>query len=216
MWNAVRFGVIREEELTRTVKARAGLQTAAEARRALGSAIGALRCALDEQDAREMAAQLPRRLARILDRKPDTVVRNVEGLYAEALRRERVGVGFAREHVQVVIQVLGSCVDPELVGKLERRLPRDIAALFQRRPAESPPPAHTRLHPDKAKTARVTLSMARPGFADTIADAHHPLAHRASVARSNAPHAERMVETAHSTRPGREDETLASSPRRTR
>jgi hypothetical protein len=56
-----------------------------------------------------------------------------------------------------------------------------------------------------------TLARARPGTADPIADARHELAHTGSVVRSPAPHAEDRVETARSTRPSREDETLASS-----
>jgi uncharacterized protein (DUF2267 family) len=201
-----------ENELARTAKARGGLQTVEQGRRALTAVLGALRCALDEQDVRSLADALPARTSRTLRREPTGAVRDSEHLFAEAARRERVSLGFAREHTQVVLELLAGELDPELIARLRRRLPASIAALLRppsRRAAGAPP--HVRVHAARAPSPAQTLSRARPGSSDAIAEARHELAHAGSVARSAAPHAERMVETARSTRPGREDETLATT-----
>jgi uncharacterized protein (DUF2267 family) len=204
-------------ELILHVKAAAGLRSLREARRATAAALGALRCALEEEDARALSKALPRKLAHLLERPQTTVVQSIEGLYADAERRERVGLGFAMEHVQVVLQVLLRQLDPELVTRLRKRLSPDVAELLEEHVQSAEPPPHVRIHPGHLPTRIQTLSRARPGTAEPIADTHHELAHEGSVVRSDAPHADRMVETARSTRPNREDETLArGAPRSSR
>jgi uncharacterized protein (DUF2267 family) len=59
--------------------------------------------------------------------------------------------------------------------------------------------------------ARRTLSSARPGPSEPIAEAPRPLAHRDSVARSAAPHAKRQVGTGHPTHAAGEGATLANA-----
>jgi uncharacterized protein (DUF2267 family) len=198
-------------DLVGLVRERGGLRTAREARRALGAAIGALRCALDDEDAPVVAAELPRDLARVLERTATKTVRNTKALYAETERRERVGLGFAMEHAQVVLQVLAEHLNPELVSRLRKSLPSDIAALLKRRRFPAGPPPYVHEHPAHRDTPLQTLSRSRPGASETIAEAGGELAHRASVARTSNPRIDRMVASARSTRPGHEDETLATS-----
>jgi uncharacterized protein (DUF2267 family) len=200
-----------EQELTLLVKTRAGLRTTKEAKRALGAALGALGCALDDQDARAVSKELPPRFAKMLARSTANVVGSVEALYAEADRRERVGLGFAMEHTQVVLQVLAKQLDPEVVARLRSRLPSDIASLLRDRSPFSEPPPYVHAHAERGPAPVQTLSRARPGTAEPIAETGHELAHAGSVARARAPHMEAMVETARSTRPGREDDTLATT-----
>jgi uncharacterized protein (DUF2267 family) len=200
-----------DRELTLLVKTDAGFQTFAEARLAIRSAMGALACALDDEDAHALELAVPAKVARPLRRPSSTVVRSVHGLYVEAERRERVGLGFAIEHAQVVYRVLARRLDPELVARLRRHLPPDIAELLGDRPPEEEAPSHVRVHPTLVPPPPQTLARARPGSAEPIAGTRHALAHEGSVARSPAAHAARMVETARSTRPAREDETLASA-----
>lgn len=202
---------MNERELTELVKTRAGLRTTREAKRALGAAIGALRCALEEDDALATAKELPPALARVMERSPATLVRGARALYAETERRERVGLGFATEHAQAVLQVLSEQLDPEVVARLRKRSPKEVAALLRPRRAFQPPPPHVHGHPAREPPPIQTLSRARPGTAEPIAETRHEVAHAGSVARSGAPHAERLVETARSTRPGREDQTLAAT-----
>lgn len=199
-----------EREVALLIKERAGMRTAGEARLALQSALGALRCALDDEDARATSRALPSRLARVLDRTPPTVVRKAGDLYAEAGRRERVTAGFAIEHAQVVLQVLARQLEPELVARLRSHLPADIAALLAVPEPFPEAPPHVHSHPATRPAPAQTLSRARPGTSEPIAETRHEVAHADSVVRSSAPHADRMVETARSTRPGREDDTLAS------
>ncbi len=200
-----------ERALSLLVKERAGLRTASEAKRAIGAALAALGCALDEDDAHALASDLPAGLARFLSRSHAHVVRNAADLYAAAEQREHTGLGFAREHVQVVLGTLASELDPELVVRLRKHLPPDVASLLRWRDPSPPPPPHVHAHPPRREAPIQTLSRARPGTAEPIADASHPLAHAGSVARAPAPHADRMVETARSTRPSREDDTIATT-----
>ena len=208
--------VVDEQELVARVKERAALRTAHEAHRALEAAVGALRCALANDDAIAIARELPARLTRILERAASSTVHSARALYDEALRRERVGAGFGVEHVQVVLQVLAELLDPESVVRLRKRLPPDIADLLRARTSSVEPPVLVHEHPAQRSAPRQTLSRARPGTTDPIAEADHVLAHEYSVARSPASHSERWIGTARSTRPEREDETLATSRSRER
>jgi uncharacterized protein (DUF2267 family) len=203
--------MVGEPELISLVKERAGLQTAREARKAVWASLGALRCTLEDADAKALAAVLSKELAARLERAATSAVCGIEAFYAEMGRRERVGLGFAMEHAQVTLQVLAELLDPELVARLHRRLPGDVATLLARHhtPADAPPHVHT--HPGRRDTPIQTLSRSRPGSSETIAEAGGELAHRSSVARTRTPHADRIVASATSTRPGREDDTLATS-----
>lgn len=193
------------------VRSGGGLRTDTEAWRALGATLGALRGAMDEEDARDLSRALPERLARVL-RRPTTLpaIRSARSLYAEVARRERIELGYAMEQVQVVLRVLASELDGERVALLRRRLPSDIAGLLRRERPRARPPPYVHAHPARRSAPPQTLSRARPGAAEPIAETQHDLAHTGSVTRTARPHAETMVETARSTRPGREDETLAS------
>jgi uncharacterized protein (DUF2267 family) len=203
-----------QRALNRIVQERAGLASTAEAARAVDATLAALRCALDDDDARGLASALPVRFSRSMSAPAPTAVHDADGLYREALRREGVRRGFAIEHAQAVLEALSRLLPTEQVERLRKHLPGDIASLLQERgipEPELPTPVH--LRPEHAMNERRTLSRGRPGTSDPIAEAEHGLAHEGSVARSSSGHAERMVETARSTRPGREDETLAAARR---
>lgn len=202
---------IDERELGARVEAAAGLRQARDRERAIGATLVALRAALAEDDARVLADSLPRALSRLLERRTGMAVRRATDLYAQVERREQRGRGFAMEHAQAVLGALARSLDPEVVDRLRRHLPSDIAVLL-RAPAHYPAPApYVHSHPATRPVDVQTLSRARPGASQTIAEASGPLAHTKSVARTPGGHSERMVETARSTRPGREDETLAST-----
>ncbi len=196
---------------TALVKDRAGLRTEREAKKAVQAAVGALRCALDDEDARSLAAAFHPAMTGIFERSPATQVDGLGAFYAETERRERVGLGFAMEHAQVVMQVLAERLDPELLARLRKRIPPDIAALLSARPTPADPPPHVHMHPPHDPIPLQTLSRAKPGTAEPIAEAGRPLAHGRSVVRTESPHADEMVETAHSPRSSREDETLSGS-----
>jgi uncharacterized protein (DUF2267 family) len=202
---------VAELEIVTRVKERAGLRGAREATRALTATLGALRCALADDDAHALAAALPAKLARPLERPANAAVSDARELYAEVDRRTHLGAGFAVEHAQAAMQVLAETLEGELVTRLRKHLPDSVAALLERRPAPPPPPPHEHLHPAHRAEPIQTLSRSRPGTAEPIADVHHEVAHAASVARSRTPHTDRAVGTARSTRPSREDDTLATT-----
>jgi len=193
------------------VKAHAGLRTAREAERAVRATLGAMACALDDDDARALANALPERLRRPLARRSHPRVVGLDGFYAEAELRERVGAGFAREHAQAVLEVMAGILEPDLVARIRRHLPPDVAALLRTRTPTPEPPPYVHTHPEHRSRSVQTLSRSRPGTSEPISEATHVLAHPGSVARATAAHAERMVETARSTRPAREDETLSTA-----
>jgi hypothetical protein len=167
---------------------------------------------LAEDDARALSAALPRDVGKYLSRPVHRNVTTLEELYAETQRRERVDPGFAREHAQTVLEVLATTLDAELIERLRKHVSPDVAALLRsRETTPEPPPPHVHAHPAHVPSPIQTLSRSRPGAAEPIAEAAHPLAHAGSIARSDAAHAERMVETARSVRPAREDETLATA-----
>ncbi|HXN31093.1 MAG TPA: DUF2267 domain-containing protein [Polyangiaceae bacterium] len=199
------------QKLSALVKDRAGLRTEREAKRALVAAVGALRCVLDDEDARSLAAALRPAMGSVLERPRAAQVDDLGAFYAEAERRERVGLGFAMEHAQAVMQVLAERLDPELVARLHVRIPSDIATLLTARPLPADPPPHLHVHPPRAPTPLQTLSRSKPGSAEPIAEARHALAHEESVARTGSPHAGEEVATARSPRASREDETLSGS-----
>ena len=193
------------------MKDHAGLRTAREAERAVRAALGALACALADDDALALSQALPDGPRRWLAGPKGGAIGTIDELYAEAQRREGVEPGFAREHVQAVLEVLAAELNAELLERIRKHLPPDIAELLRAgvSPAEPPPFVHT--HPAHAPKPIQTLSRSRPGTAEPIAETRHALAHSGSVVRSSTPHGERMVETARSTRPAREDETLATA-----
>jgi uncharacterized protein (DUF2267 family) len=203
--------VLEEHDLVMGVKERAGLRGSREATRALTATLGALRCALDDGDARALAAALPAKLARPLQRPGRAAVHSAKELYAEVDRLTTLGAGFALEQAQAAMQVLAESLEGELLARLLRRLPGDVASLLERRKAPPPPPPHEHLHPARRAEPVQTLSRSRPGSAEPIADVRHELAHAGSVARTRTPHTERYVGTARSTRPSREDDTLATT-----
>lgn len=142
---------MEEEELVSRVKTLAGLRNHREARRAIGAVVGALRCSLAQEDAESVAAELPHSFAKIVAQPATSRVENSAALYEETERRERVGLGFALEHCQVVLRVLAELFDLETLARLRKRVPGDIAALLRRRPrASEPPPPHVHEPPEAA------------------------------------------------------------------
>jgi hypothetical protein len=115
--------------------------------------------------------------------------------------------------VQAVLEVMATTLEPELIERVRKHLAPDIASLLRARERERPEelPPHVRAHPAHDAAPIQTLSRSRPGTAEPIAETRHLVAHVGSVARSGAAHAERVVERGRSTRPAREDETLASA-----
>lgn len=193
------------------VREHAGLRTAREAERAVRATLGAIARALADDDALALSKALPDSLRRWLDPAEGRAIGTIDELYAESQRRERVEPGFAREHVQAVLGVLASELDAELLERIRKHLPPDIAELLRSGAPATEPPPYVHTHPARAPRPIQTLSRSRPGTAEPIAETKHALAQSGSVARSPAPHGERMVETARSTRPAREDETLATA-----
>jgi uncharacterized protein (DUF2267 family) len=199
-----------ERDLVQRVKDRAGARTSREAQGICAAVLGALGGALEPVDAEALVQALP-----------DVAVRSRastrealdgwEALVDEVARRERVGRGFALEHAQVVLEALASFLEPAVLARIERSLPRDVAGWMRKPELPDDAPPHVHRHPGHGEHSLQTLSRSRPGASETIAEAHGALAHTGSVARSRSAHGERRIGSASSSRPGREDETLASS-----
>ncbi len=126
---------------------------------------------------------------------------------ARIAHRAGVPVGFAREHAQVVCQVLSEAVGVEGRQHLRVHLPRAMADLFTPRATSSPPPTHIHPHHVEPGEGR-TLASGRPGSTNPLSGATSA-AHRDSIARSDDPHADTKLSSAHGLSAEQHNETLA-------
>lgn len=104
---------------------------------------------------------------------------------------EGVAPGFALEHAQVILSVVGESLTLEDRGRLQARLPEAMAPLFE------PPVREPGLPRFVAPRRGRPLATARPGSTHPISEAHPDRAQSQSIARRAAPHAERIASVTH-------------------
>ncbi|MEW5854184.1 MAG: DUF2267 domain-containing protein [Myxococcota bacterium] len=188
------------------VQDRAGLD-GEMAWRVVGATLDALGRRLDPLHADAVARQLPDDLQDMLHRHPHGSARDdVDAFYGEVAALEAVDPAFAREHAQVVCQVLAEAVDDEGLRHLRADFSDGMAELFTRRPApgESAPPAH----PVAPPPPHHTLSDGRPGSTHPVSEAAPPRGHSESVARTPHPHEDTKLSSATGTTQERLHRTL--------
>ncbi|MDB4995548.1 MAG: hypothetical protein JWM74_2980 [Myxococcaceae bacterium] len=190
---------------------RSGLETTAEARRAIGATLRTLAERLSPEIVSRLASELPRELAMQL-RTPRSTAGHVRSfaaneLYARVARREGVTVGFAREHAQAVCTTVARALPEEIVEAVRRDLDPDLALLFEplERERATPPPAHA-----SKKAHGHTLASGAPGSRHPIAEADVLAGHADSVARSSEPHADTKLSSSPGLTQEREHHTLAA------
>lgn len=112
-------------------------------------------------------------------------------LYERVRRRAGVSAGLAREQAQVVLAAIGRAAPDEVLVRLERALPAEIAAILRGREDGEPPP----VTPSRGSN----LASGRPGSRRPISEAAPRSAQTHSVVREDNPHGDTKVSSG---RPG--------------
>lgn len=201
---------MNHEQFVLEVANRAVLPLEGQAERAVETALEVLGSHLPDAHTEQVARRLPEPIAQFLRRKRYESDVLPDEFYREIARLEGVPIGFAREHAQVVCQVLSEAVGVEGRQHLRVHLPREMAELFTPRRSSSfpPPPAHVHPHFVEPGAGR-TLAAGRPGSLNPLYAATS-LGHRGSIACSDDPHAATKLSSAHGLSAEQHQETLAS------
>jgi uncharacterized protein (DUF2267 family) len=193
-------------ELVERIMAESGIGDARDAERALRATLTTLGERLTESEARALARELPESLARSLGEEAYDTDFDAAELYERVRRREGATPGFAREHAQVVLRVLGSALGDELRGRLARVLPEEIVVAMSPRPKSTPPPYRAPSHGPPL----TTLATGKPGSEHPLSIAAVPEGQTHSIAREDNPHADTKLSAARGLTQEREREALAS------
>jgi uncharacterized protein (DUF2267 family) len=196
-------------ELIRAVRAAAEFEDDFAAEAAIAATLGVLGERMFEIDARVIAAQLPGAWSPLLDRTGAEEVFDLDELYRRVAAREKVPLGRALEHAQVVCAAVGERLDESGLAHLRLRLPAPFVDLFERRP----PTAEAHRGAPAAPAARAggpTLASGRPGARHPISEGRSTRAHSGSVAANSDPHADTRLSSTRGATQQREHEDLAS------
>ena len=185
------------------VAERTGLEPAAAAA-AVTATFEALGRALRPAAAGPVAALLPEPLAVAVTAGARTEVA-ATSFVADLAAHEQVGLGFAREHAQVILE--------QIAGELEPA----TQALLRERVGERAPEAAAWLHSRDAPESRRgpapgsdrTLAGGRPGSPTPLSAAQPPAGQHDSVAANPDPHAETKLASSEGVSTERDHDTLA-------
>lgn len=201
------------DELVTEIQSHGGFAERTEAERALLATVAVLADQLDESMRRAMTEELPSPLAqklRRVRRPPIPPATHPEEFYRRVARRERVRIGRAIEHAQVVCQVLGENLSDARRTRLRHYLPSEVADLFVPRPPFPPPPEHPLPTSWIQSPEGNTLATGRPYSHHPISESRPERAHTHSVARSDDPHAATRLSSSRGLTQERLGETLAT------
>lgn len=112
-------------------------------------------------------------------------------LYERVRRRAGVSAGLAREQAQVVVETIGRFAPEEVIHRLERALPAEVASLL--RPREAGEPPEPTVMPGRA------LADGRPGSRHPVSESAPTRAQSHSVVREDNPHGDTKLSSG---RPG--------------
>jgi len=197
------------EEWVEAVQRRTGLGTPELAGRVIEVTLEVLRQRLVDDEAAALAGELPERIGQILRGGAYEGDFGVEELYRRVKAREGVPLGFAAEHAQAALQVLGEHIDGELRLRLQRHLP-EYAELFEPR-QEPPPPLVPERYEHLTEPGQGTsLSDGRLGSRYPLSEAAPVEGHEHSVARSAEPHADTKMSSSHGLSQERSGDTLST------
>jgi uncharacterized protein (DUF2267 family) len=193
------------------VLAREGFVDHEGAMRSMRATLMALAESLTADEAAEIRAELPVALRPSLEPTHDVELardmqRAPEDLYERVSRLLDVSSANAREHVQLVCKAIGERLSPDVMARLDKDLPGDIALLFR------PPERETGDVPDHA-VARApghTLASGAAGSTHPVSVARPGPAHSHSVVLEENPHADTKLSSATGVTQERLDESLAT------
>lgn len=181
-----------EQPLLRRIRELAPCRDDAEARRALTSTLSVLSEQLYDEERAIVARVLPPELGAALERPRRPRAPGLRRFFRRVARREGLRLSLGVEHAEVVCRVLAETLPEPALEQLRRSAP-ELAHLFHVPEPEPPPPPVSHETPEPATPT--------PG-------PHR--AHRHSVARSDNPHADTRLSSAHGLTQEREGRTLAT------
>ncbi len=184
-----------------------GLSTMGQASTALRATLAALGERIPDEDRDAIARDLPDEVAAILRKRRYRGAFDVAELFERIRRRERVNLGFAREHGQVVCRVLGEALRDETHQRVERVLPAAFVELLYPSRSESSAPDH----PPARAPGHHTLASGRAGSAHPLSESRPPVAQSHSVVREANPHADTKLSSTPGMTQERLDESLAAA-----
>jgi uncharacterized protein (DUF2267 family) len=162
-----------ERDLIAELKSVGGLGET-QARQAMVATLETLGESLPSVTARALADVLSPVLSNAVLRRESPGELTREAFFSRVAAREKVAVGFALEHAQMICAKLAELVDPALLSLLRERLPHGIGALLEPRAhAEDAPPFVHRAREVVPGTGG-TLATGRPGSRHSLADAREP------------------------------------------
>lgn len=179
------------------------------AAKALRSTLCVLGQRLTDDEAGALASSLPDELARVVEQSEHDDFAgdfDADELYERVRHREKVPAGVAREHVNIVLQALGSALDDSVRQRLVRALPSEIGQQLVPMTFGAPPPYATGMHAPPL----TTLAHGRPGSRHPVSEAAPDRAHTHSVARNADPHGETKLSSSHGLTQERHRESLAT------
>lgn len=186
---------------------RCGLSAEGEAEGALVAVLEALGPALPGPLRARLAKALPEGWRGAVDTAEPDPGRDREQVELAVAEHERVGVGFGREHVTAVCQVLAEQAGADLRRALAG-LPRGLGALFDPHVATEGGPERLDA-PHEHHPHRETLAGGRPGSHHPVSEGRPAGGQRHSVAASDDPHADTRLSSAQGTTQQRQGRTLA-------
>lgn len=198
---------MNEEQFVSQVASRAVLPLEGQAEGAIEVTLEVLGRHLPDPHTEQVARRLPGSIAQFLRRMRYENDVEPDDFYREVSQRAGVPIGFAREHAQVVCQVLAEAVGVEGRQHLRVHLPAAMADLFTPRRRSYPPPPHMHPHLVEPGQGR-TLASGQPGSSTPLYSATSAAQHD-SIARSDDPHADRKLSSAHGLSAEQHHETLA-------
>ena len=141
-------------------------------------------------DRHAVAQRLPASIAGALGRGDAVteVITHADAFFEAVAAHEHVSAGFGREHTHVVCRLIAQALDNDTLTFLVRRLPDDIAELFERRAPSPPPPRPMRVRTPRPGQGH-SLSDGRPGSSNPISEARGGT-HLHSVLLADDPHAD--------------------------
>jgi uncharacterized protein (DUF2267 family) len=188
------------ERLVNRVQHRTGLERPELAGMAVSATMSALARALEPEDLSLVASILP---APLSDQLRGAASSNgTVPFLADVAEHEQVGLGFAKEHAQVVCETLAGELEPGALQRLKQAVPPEVAKLLV--PYEAPPEARPK--PAQPREPHRNLAEGRPGSAEPLAEGRPPAGHTDSPARTTDPDAKTKLSSAEDVRHG---DTLA-------
>ena len=117
-------------EFVNTVRERTGLDSDAAAMNAIQATFKALAERITQDEADDLAAQLPQEIAAYLHDADVHKSFELDDFYYNVSRRESIGLPQAREHARAVMSVVEETVSPGELRDIFAQLPDEFLTLF--------------------------------------------------------------------------------------